>query len=111
MLAEADTLELARSSDERIVTTGRGEAVTTDVEGVRRSLESLAVAAYRYGGVDSVTWTVTGRELVLSPVDEDAAPVVTGESPRELGALVARAVIEQLGGTLTAGGRALRVAL
>ena len=111
VLADADTLELACSSDERILVTGNGEVVATDVAAVRRSLESLAITACRHGSLDSVTWSVTGRELVLSPVTEDAEPVVTGESPRELGALVARAVIEQLGGTLTAGGRALHVKL
>jgi hypothetical protein len=46
-----------------------------------------------------VTWLVDGRRLSLSPLG-DSADVVMGESPRDLGALVARLAIEQLGGTL-----------
>jgi hypothetical protein len=42
---------------------------------------------------------VDGRRLSLSPLG-DSADVVMGESPRDLGALVARLAIEQLGGTL-----------
>src|ERR1700709_618607 len=42
---EADTLELARSDDERIVTEGEGEVMETEPESVERALRSLAVAA------------------------------------------------------------------
>ncbi len=111
VLVEVDTLELASSPAGRILTLGRGEAVETDAGPVRRGLEALALAAARYGGVASVTWTVTGREFLLAPLTADAVPVVTGESPRDLGALVARMAIERLGGTLTVAGEALRVLL
>jgi signal transduction histidine kinase len=99
VLAPADTLELATSADERIATEGSGEAIETDVTTVRRSLESLARCAAVHGGVTRVTWRVDGRRLSLSPLG-DSADVVMGESPRDLGALVARLAIEQLGGTL-----------
>ena len=108
---EADTLELARSDDERIVTEGEGEAIETEPESVERALRSLAVAASRYGPAERVTWSVRGRELELAPITADAAPVVTGESIRDLGSLVARIVIEELGGSITLDGETLRVRL
>lgn len=110
-LRDADTLELASSADERIAADGQGEWIETDVEVVRRSLEGLAIAAARHGGVPLMTWTVAGRDLTLAPVTEEAAPVVTGESPREVGALIARMAIERLGGSLALDGQALQVRL
>jgi hypothetical protein len=58
-----------------------------------------------------VTWRVDGRVFELSPVSEAAAPVVTGEEPKDLGALVARLVIEELGGSFELDGETLRVLL
>jgi signal transduction histidine kinase len=110
-LREADTLELATSDDERVVTEGEGEAIETEPESVGRALRSLAVAAARYGPAEHVTWRVSGRELELAPITADAAPVVTGESIRDLGSLVARMVIEELGGSLELDGETLRVRL
>jgi signal transduction histidine kinase len=110
-LRDADTLELATSDDERVVTEGEGERIETEPESVGRALSSLAVAASRYGPAAQVTWRVQGRDLELSPITADAAPVVTGESIRDLGSLVARMVIEELGGSLELGGETLRVRL
>src|SRR5919206_1364695 len=109
VLGPADTLELASSEDERIATEGTGETIETDATVVRRSLESLARCAAVHGGVPRVTWSVSGRELILSPVAGDAGAVLTGESPRDLGALVARLAIEHLGGALALDGEELRV--
>ena len=111
VLAAADTLELATSEDERISTKGSGETIETDVAAVRRSLESLARCAAVHGGVPRVTWQVEGRRLTLSPLAGDAPAVVTGESPRDLGALVARLALEHLGGSLAVEGETLRVSL
>jgi signal transduction histidine kinase len=111
VLREVDTLELARGGDERIEATGSGETIATDVEAVERGLHALALAALRHGPVDRVTWTVHGRQLELAPVTEAAGPVVSGEGVRDLGSLVARAVIEQLGGSLELAGTTLRVRL
>jgi signal transduction histidine kinase len=108
---EVDTLALATSDDERVVTVGDGETIETEPESVGRALQSLAVAAARYGPAEQVTWRVRGRELELSPITTDAAPVVTGESVRDLGSLVARAVIEELGGSLELDGETLRIRL
>ncbi len=108
-LRAADTLELATSDDERVVTEGEGETIETEPEAVARALQSLAVAAVRYGSVEQATWRVRGRALELSPITADAAPVVTGESIRDLGSLVARLVIEALDGSLELDGETLRV--
>ena len=111
VLAAADTLELATSQDERIATEGTGETIETDATALRRSLESLGRCAAVHGAVPRVTWHVEGRALRLEPIAGDAAAVVTGESPRDLGALVARLAIEQLGGSLAVEGESLLVKL
>jgi hypothetical protein len=55
-----------------------------------------------------VTWVVDGRSIELGEITESAAPVVAGEEIRDLGSLVARRVIESLGGSMeVAGGRLL----
>ena len=110
-LIEADTLALATSDDERVVTSGNGGTVETEAASVARGLEALAIAAVRFGPVDEVTWQVDGRTLSLNPVTESAAPVVLGDEVRDLGSLVARIVIEQLGGSLALDGETLRVEL
>jgi signal transduction histidine kinase len=111
VVREADTLELASSDDERVRTVGSGEPIETETESVEQALQSLAIAAVRYGPVDEVTWRVAGRQLELSPVTAGAAPVVTGETVRDLGSLVARIVIEELGGSIELDGETLRVSL
>jgi len=111
VMREIDTLELASTDDERVLAEGTGERIETEGETVARSLHSLAVAAVRHGPVDQVTWRVDGRTLELAPITEDAAPVVTGESMRDFGSLVARSVIEELGGKLELDGDKLRVTL
>ena len=110
-LREVDTLELVHSDDERIEVTGRGETIETEVNVVSRGLHSLAVATVRFGQIERVAWRVEGRVLELSPVRAAAAPVVTGEDVRDLGALVARLAIEELGGSLELDGETLRVRL
>jgi hypothetical protein len=58
-----------------------------------------------------VAWSVEGRDLTLSPLPAQAAPVVEGSSPHDLGALVARMALERLGGTVSVDEAALRVRL
>ena len=110
-LVEADTLELATSTDEHVDSLGQGEMIQTDDAAVRRALESLATAAVRHGGLERVTWTVSGRTLALTPVTADAAPIVTGDEPRDFGAIVARRMIEALGGEVALDGETLLVTL
>jgi signal transduction histidine kinase len=111
VLLPADTLDLARSDDERVGVTGEGETIETEPGLVARSLEALAIAAVRHGPVTQVTWRVSGRELDLWPITPLAAPVVTGEDIRDLGSLVARLAIEALGGSIELAGETLRVRL
>src|SRR5829696_238531 len=110
-LVEADTVELATTEDERVETVGEGVAIETDAQSLKRALEALAIAAVRHGGVPSVTWTVRGRDLELAPVTAAAAPVVTAEELLDLGSVVARRVVERLGGTVELDGETLRVRL
>ena len=111
LLRAANTLDLARSDDERIEVRGEGETIETEAATVARGLEALAIAAVRYGPAERVVWRVSGRMLELSPVTADAAPVVTAEEARDLGSLVARLAIEELGGSLELDGETLRVRL
>lgn len=111
VLCPVDTLELARSEDARVGASGEGETIETEPESVARGLEALAIAAARYGPVERVEWRVSGRELELSPISADAAPVVTAEDVRDLGSVVARLAIEELGGSLELAGTTLRVRL
>jgi len=110
-LIESETLELARSGDERIATEGSGATIETDPDAVRRSLEALARCASIHGGVPQVTWQVDGRDLRLSPVAGEVGDILLGELPRDLGSLVGRLVIEHLGGSLAVEGETLAVRL
>ncbi len=110
-LVEADTLDLATSTDPRVATGGAGATIATDAPAVSRALEALAVAAVRHGELAGVAWTVRGRELDLAPVNDAAAPVVLGEEVRDLGALIAGRLVETLGGWIALDGETLRVRL
>ena len=111
VLREVDTLVLARAGGEGVAAEGVGVEVRTEADAIERALRALAAAALRYGPVTHVVWNVDGAELRLAPVSAQAAPVVTGESQRDLGSLVARMVIEELGGSLELAGETLRVRL
>ena len=110
-LLPADTLELAKSEDTRIGTSGVGETIETEPELMAHCLQALAIAAVRYGPVKQVTWRVSGRELELWPITADAARVVSAEDVRDLGSLVARLAIEALDGSIELAGETLRVRL
>ena len=111
VLRAADTLELARSADARVTAEGNGASIETEVDAVGRALAALALAAVRHGPAERVVWQVDGRVLTLSPVTEAAAPVVTGTELKDLGSIVARLVVEELGGSLELAGDQLRVRL
>ena len=111
VLVEVDTRELVESDDERISVEGTGEAIETEREAVAHGLEALAIAAIRHGPAERVTWRVAGRALELSPVTEAAAPVVLGDELKDLGSIVARMAIEELGGSLELNGGTLLVTL
>jgi signal transduction histidine kinase len=109
VVRDTDTLEVARSDDTRIDAGGEGVTVESDPDAATAALRSLAIAALRHGPIDRVRWSVDRRVLELTPVTAAAAPVVAGEEVRDLGALVARMVLEALGASLTLDGETLRV--
>jgi signal transduction histidine kinase len=115
-LREADTLELAQAAaarlgEERVVVSGTGAAIQTDVNAMPRSIAALAQSALRHGGFDEVAIEVAGTELRISPVTQASAPVVLGEDLRDLGAAVAARLVARLGGTLAVEGETLVVRL
>ena len=103
-----DSLELAQSGVPGA--TGKGSSVEVDVEPVARALASLARAASRHGGVE-VSTSVAGREVSISPIVEDAGPIVLGDDPRDLGAAVAVRIVRALGGEVALDGDRLVVTL
>lgn len=102
---EVDSLRLAPPR-----AAGTGALVRVDPEPVTRALASLAHAVERHGGVE-VEVTVDGAEVALAPVPAEAAPVVLGEEPKDLGAMVAVLVLRTLGGEVALDGDALKVTL
>jgi signal transduction histidine kinase len=115
-LREADTLELAQAAaarlgEDRVVVSGAGAAIETDVAAMERSIAALAQSALRHGGFDEVTIAVAGTELRISPVTPASAPVVLGEDLRDLGAAVAARLVSRLGGSLAIDGETLVVRL
>ena len=95
MLREVDSLELARAADP--AATGDGARVRVDLVATQRALADLKRAASRHGGVEA-TWQVAGRRLTLEPVPAEAAAIVLGDDPKELGAAVAVRLVRALGG-------------
>jgi hypothetical protein len=115
-LREADTLELAQAAaarlgEERVVVSGTGASIETDVNSMPRGIAALAQSALRHGGFDEVAIAVAGTELRISPVTAASAPVVLGEDLRDLGAAVAARLIARLGGSLAVDGETLVVRL
>jgi signal transduction histidine kinase len=106
---EIDTLDLVRTDEPRIVVGGSGATVETDADEAAKALRSLALAALRHGPVEQVSFAVDGRTIALAPVTSAAAPVVTGEEVRDLGALVARMVLDALDASIVLEAETLRV--
>jgi len=102
-----DSLELARAAADEleegsvtVTVDGEGARVAVEVDATRRAVRQLTRAAGRHGGLESVSLEVRGTELVISPVTAAAAPVVTGDDLRELGAAAAGDFLRALGATL-----------
>ncbi len=105
VVREADSLVLAPEG-----ATGTGATVRVDPEPVERALAALVRAAARHGGVD-VAAHVDGASVAIEPVVADAAPIVLGESAKDLGAAVAVLLVRSLGGEVTLDGERLVVTL
>ena len=108
VLREADSLELARTADDRA--TGSGATVHVDADAVVRGLADLIRAAQRHGDVQA-SIRVDGPRIEIGPVDEAAAPVVLGEEQKDLGAAVAVLLVRTLGGEVAVTDGTLVVAL
>jgi signal transduction histidine kinase len=116
LLAEIDSLELARAAAERlgaerVEVEGDGTMVRVDVDVTTRALARLAQAAARHSGVDSVRLAVKGAELEISPVGRAAGPVLLGEELRELGAAAAATLFRKLGAVLSVADERLTIRL
>jgi signal transduction histidine kinase len=105
VVREVDSLSLAPDG-----ATGTGAAVYVDPEPVERALASFQRAASRHGGVEA-TIAVDGPRVSIEPVTAEAAPVVLGESAKDLGALVGARLVRALGGDVVLDGERLTVTL
>jgi signal transduction histidine kinase len=105
VLREVDSFSLAPEG-----ATGTGATVLVDPEPVERALAAFQRAAARHGGVD-VTVAVDGRHVSFEPVTEEAAPVVPGDSAKDLGAAVAARLVRSLGGGIALDAERLTVTL
>jgi signal transduction histidine kinase len=92
VVREVDSLTLAPDG-----ATGTGATVRVDPEPVERALAALVRAAARHGGVE-VSASVDGPRVVIEPVTAAAAPIVLGETAKDLGAAVAVRLVRALGG-------------
>jgi signal transduction histidine kinase len=105
VLRDGDSLALAPEG-----ATGSGTTVQVDPEPVTRALAAIGRAASRHGGVD-VAVTVEGPRISYEPVVADAAPIVLGESKKDLGSAVAVQLVRALGGEVALDGERLVVTL
>jgi signal transduction histidine kinase len=114
-LVDADTRELVDAAvarlGERGAASGVGAGVRIDREPTERALAALALCAARHGGVDTVKLRAEGAEIAISPVTEEAAPVVLGQELKDLGAIVAVRFFRAVDGFLELDGETLRVRL
>jgi len=105
VVREADSLALAPEG-----AAGTGATVLVDPEPVESALAAFQRAASRHGGVE-VAVAVAGQRVSFEPVTEDAAPIVLGDDPRDLGAAVGVRLVRALGGELALDGERLTVTL
>ena len=114
LVAEVDTLELARAAADSldgVAVGGTGAQVGVDEDSARRALRALAHCALRHGGLEHVDLRADGTSLVLAPVDTATAEICLGRELRDLGAAVGVRVLVALGGSVEEEGETLRVRL
>ncbi|MGE5690271.1 MAG: histidine kinase dimerization/phospho-acceptor domain-containing protein [Pseudomonadota bacterium] len=114
--AETDTLAIARAAAGQVAlapvsVSGTGAPVHLDAEAAERAVASFARCAIRHGGLEEAALRVEGPELRLTPVTPEAAPILIGDSLRDLGAAIALRVVDALGGSAELDGEALLVRL
>jgi hypothetical protein len=113
---ETDSLQLAERAAERLgveraEATGTGGGVVVDPGAAGQALYGLARCALRHGPVERVSLAAEGVEVRISPVTDAAAPVVTAEEVKDLGAAVGLSVVGALGGSAELEGETLVVRL
>jgi signal transduction histidine kinase len=100
-----------RLGAERVAVGGTGGAVVVDPAAARRAVAALVQCALRHGGLEQVDAVADGAELRVRPITPASAPVVVGESLRDLGAAVAVKLIRHVGGAVEVEEDVLRVRL
>ena len=113
---EVDSLDLARAAaarlgDGKVEVSGAGGTVAVDPEPAEHAVYGLLRCALRHGGLERVAVVAGGEELRVSPITEAAAPVVTAQDLRDLGAAVGLRVVAALGGSVGLDGETLVVRL
>jgi signal transduction histidine kinase len=101
---QVDTIELARAAADGLETAaveGSGGTLHVDRDAATRALHLLGRCALRHGGIERITFAVSGDEIAIAPITETAAPVLLGESMRDLGAAVAARIVGALGGSIS----------
>ena len=114
VVAEADTLALARAAAARVEgasAEGTGATVMVDAEAAERALAAFASCAVRHGAAPAVTLRVDGTTVWIGPVNEPARAVITGAELKDLGAAAAIRLVEAWGGSAALSGDELRVSL
>jgi signal transduction histidine kinase len=114
LLADADTLEIARAAAQQlegVSAEGTGETIETDVAVATSALAAFALCAQRHGPAPTVTLRVEGRKVIITPVTEAAAPVITAEALKDLGAAISLRAVRALGGSAQLAGAELHVTL
>jgi signal transduction histidine kinase len=114
LLAEVDSLELARAAAEPLEgfeVGGTGAQVGVDEEAAGRAVRGLARCALRHGGLERAELRADGPSLVVSPVTSETAAICLGRELRDLGAAVGVRVVDALGGSVEEEGEALRIRL
>jgi signal transduction histidine kinase len=114
VLREANTLELARSAqerlgDDRVQVSGEGATISTDLDAADHGVSALVRCVLRHGGLDEVMVVARGTEIDVTPVTPSSARVVLGEDLRDLGAAVAVRAIPALGGSVSLAGETLTI--
>jgi signal transduction histidine kinase len=111
---EVDSLELARDAAgavEGARADGSGGPVRVDREAAEMALRQLARCALRHGGLQELDITVAAKEIAIAPVTEAAAPILLGQQARDLGALIARRIVDAVGGSIELEGDRLLIRL
>ncbi|HEU5064536.1 MAG TPA: histidine kinase dimerization/phospho-acceptor domain-containing protein [Gaiellaceae bacterium] len=114
-VTDADTLELAQAAAKRVgekaVAGGTGAEVLVERDATERGLAAFARCALRHGGLEQVELTADGAVIAISPVLENAGPIILGDDLKDLGAAAARRLVEATGGSVELVGERLLVDL